>query len=74
MTTIKIYRNKQNENKYLEVHRDGHSHATVRQFMLWRYKKNGVLLSETKNFTGDGLLHRWKSESLKNLLVDYKEV
>lgn len=63
---IKTYQNKTNENKYLEVHNDGHYHNTVRQYMKW---KNGV-----KNFTGDKRLHRWKAKNLRELLEDYKEV
>ena len=69
---IIIYRNKQNPNKYLGVHNDGYSHNAIRQFMLWRYKKRGVLFSETKNLTGDGRLHRWRVGNLKELLEDYE--
>lgn len=35
MTTIKIYRNKRNSNKYIEVHNDGYYHNSIRQFMQW---------------------------------------
>ena len=63
---IKTYQNKRNENKYLEVHNDGHYHNTVRQYMKWN---NGV-----KNFTGDKRLHRWRAKNLRELLEDYKEV
>ena len=65
-TTIKLFSNKRNSNKYIEVHNDGYSHNTVRQFMKWN---NGV-----KNFTGDKRLHRWRKENLNELLEDYKEV
>ena len=71
---ITIYQNKRNLNKHLEVHNDGHYHNTVRQYMFWQYRKNGVLLSETKNFTGDGRLHRWGVRSLREVLDDYQEV
>lgn len=73
-TKIKLYRNKQNQNKYIEVHNDGHYHNSVRQFMEWKYRKRGVLLSTTRNYTGDGVLHRWKKENLTELLKDYEEV
>lgn len=66
MATIKIYRNKRNEYKFLEVHNDGHFHNAVRQFMKW---DNGV-----KNFTGDGKLHRWRKANLMELLADYSLV
>lgn len=68
---ITYYRNKRNENKYIEVHDDGHSHNTVRQFMLWKYRKWNSVQSITKNFTGDGHLHRWRKDNLKALLEDY---
>ena len=71
---ITYYRNKRNENKYLEVHNDGYYHNTVRQFMFWKYRKHRILLSETKNFTGDGVLHRWRIGHLRELLEDYEEV
>lgn len=67
MTTTKVYRNKRNNNKYLEVHNDGYYHNTVKQYMYW--KDNGV-----KNLMGDGNFHRWKIKNLKELLTDYEEV
>ena len=36
MTTIKIYCNKRNHNKYIEVRNDGHYHNSVRQYMEWK--------------------------------------
>lgn len=63
MTIINIYQNKRNKHKILEIHNDGHYHNSVRQFLEW---PNGV-----KNFTGDGILHRWKKQSLNELLIDY---
>ena len=71
---VTFYQNKQNPNKYLEVHNDGHSHNSVRQFMHWKFVKKGTVLSETKNFTGDGKLHRWRKKNLEELLEDYGEV
>nr|UVY58690.1 MAG: hypothetical protein [Bacteriophage sp.] len=67
MTTTKIYRNKRNENKFIEVRNDGHYHNTVRQYMFW--KNTGV-----KNLLGDRCLHRWKTRNLKALLEDYELV
>ena len=64
--TIKVYRNKKNKNKYIEVHNDGHYHNTVKQFMKW---DNGV-----KNLLGDRLLHRWRRKNLNELLKDYNEI
>lgn len=66
MTTVKVYRNKRNGNKYIEVHNDGHYHNTVKQFMAW---SNGV-----KNLLGDRRLHRWRKKNLTELLEDYQEV
>lgn len=65
-TTIKVYRNKRNKNKYIEVHNDGHYHNTVKQFMKWN---NGV-----KNLLGDRCLHRWRKANLDELLNDYEEI
>ena len=67
MTTTKIYRNKKNENKFIEVRNDGHYHNTVRQYMFW--KKTGV-----KSLLGDRCLHRLKARNLKALLEDYELV
>lgn len=64
--TVKIYRNKRNGNKFLEVHNDGHYHNSVKQYMAW---SNGV-----KNLLGDKCLHRWKAKDLQKLLADYEEV
>lgn len=64
---IKIYRNKQNPYKFLEVHNDGHYHNSVRQYI----KTQNL---HTPQYTGDGNLHRWKSENLKVLLDDYEFV
>lgn len=67
MTTVKIYRNKRNGNKYIEVHNDGHYHNTVRQYMHWKRSK-------VKNMLGDRCLHRWRIGNLRELLKDYEEV
>lgn len=64
-TIIRLFRNKRNENKYIEVHSDGHYHNTVRQFMSWG---NGV-----KNLLGDKKLHRIRKKVLEEMLEDYKE-
>lgn len=71
---ISIYKNKRNPNKYIEVHNDGHYHNTVRQYLEWVCRKKGSVLSVTRNYTGDGTLHRWRAENLKELLADYMEV
>lgn len=67
MTTIRIYRNKRNEYKFIEVRNDGHYHNSVRQFMYWETK-------DIKNLLGDRNLHRWKIKDLKALLEDYEFV
>ena len=67
MTTIKIYRNKRNPNKYIEVRNDGYYHNSLRQYMEWKDES-------VKNLLGDRRLHRWKAKNLKELLEDYEEV
>ena len=75
MTTIKTYRNKRNPNKYLEVHNDGHSHNSLKQYMFWSKNPDGAVLSDPiKNVTGDRKLHRWRKENLNVLLEDYELV
>lgn len=74
MTTVNYYRNKRNRNKYIEVRNDGYYHNTVRQFMLWTYRKWNSVQSVTKNFTGDGHLRRWRKGNLNDLLEDYEPV
>lgn len=64
MTTVKIYQNRENPNKYIEVRNDGYYHNSVRQFMEW---KNGV-----KNLVGDRCLHRCRKGNLVSLLEDYR--
>lgn len=76
MTTIRVYKNRRNPNKRVEVHNDGHYHNTLRQYMYWeRNIITGEPFSEpVKNATGDGRLHRWKKENLNELLEDYELV
>lgn len=73
MTTISIYRNKRNKNKYIEVHNDGHYHNSVKQFMQWKEDRNGNQLAKPiRNEMGDRVLHRWKKSNLMELLEDYE--
>lgn len=65
MTTIKLYQNKRNEHKWLEVHMDGEGHRSVRQYI--HFKSTGVV-----NLTGDGMLHRWRKECFDELIEDYR--
>lgn len=58
MTTVQIYRNRRNPNKYLEIHNDGYYHNSVRQYMYWKktfsqenyYSIQSKILWEIKNF------------------------
>ncbi len=76
MTTIQIFRNNRNSNKFVEVHNDGHYHNSVKQYMYWG--KNVVtgerLPKPVKNLLGDRKLHRLRKADLKSLLEDYEEV
>ena len=60
---ITVYRNKYNDNKFLEVHNDGFRHNSVKQFMKWDSGKVSP--------TGDGKLHRMSKSYLSELLKDY---
>ena len=76
MTTIQIFRNRRNENKYIEVHNDGHYHNSLKQYLYWeRNAATGEPLPKpVKNITGDRCLHRWRKDNLKELLKDYELV
>lgn len=65
-TVYKIYVNKKNENKYIEVKFDGEGHRSVRQYMSWKG-------TNIKNYTGDGKFHRWRKVDFEKLMEDYKE-
>ena len=73
MTTIKIYRNKRNPNKYIEIHNDGYYHNSLKQYMYWDnncFRCNSPQ-KPVKNLLGDKRLHRWRINNLKVLLEDY---
>lgn len=76
MTTIQIFRNKKNPNKYIEVHNDGYHHNSLKQYMYW--DKNIItgeeLQNPVKNLTGDGNLHRCRKANLNQLLEDYEKI
>lgn len=59
------YVNKRNPHKIIEIHCDGYSHYAVKQMIL---AENGVT-----TFPGDGHLHRWRLNNLRELLNDYEE-
>lgn len=63
------YMNKENANKYLEVHDDGYGHSSVKQYMEWDTPRGHV-----KNLTGTGRLNRMSKEQLDTLLEDYEGV
>lgn len=71
---VMIYQNKQNKQKYIEVHNDGHHHNSVRQYIQYDQKVAGHKVGVVRNYTGDGKLHRWRKGNLNELLEDYKEV
>lgn len=71
MTTVRIYKNLRNGNKYLEVHNDGHYHNTVRQYIETNTFCKGRKVGIVKNYSGDGCLHRWRKQNLNELLEDY---
>lgn len=51
MTTITIYRNKRNKNKYIEVHNDGYYHNSVKQYMQWKKANLMELLEDYELIT-----------------------
>lgn len=69
MTEVRLYRNKRNANKYLEVHNDGHYHNSIRQFSLTFNGEN-----YNRNYYGNKHLQRFYIKGLKELLEDYTEI
>ena len=59
MTTIQVYRNRRNSNKYIEVHNDGHYHNSLKQYLYW----------ERNVITGEPL-----PEPVKNITEDIEEM
>jgi len=59
-----IYQNKDNKNKYIEVHNDGQGHNAGRGYMYYPNK-------EVTNWLGDGKLHRCRKWLLDIILEDY---
>ena len=76
MTTIKIFRNKKNPNKYIEVHNDGYYHNSVKQYMYWERNviTGDLLQNPVKNITGNKKLYRWRKKNLEELLKDYEPI
>lgn len=64
MTTIQVYRNRRNSNKYIEVHNDGHYHNSLKQYLYWeRNVITGEPLPEpVKNITGEQRKHSRRKE------------
>lgn len=68
MEVIKIYRNKRNHNKFLEVCGDN-----VRQYLEWTSPfQRAIGKKPVRNYTGDGEYHHWDKEALTELLTDYE--
>lgn len=65
-----LYRNKRNENKYIEVKKSADGHTYYRQFMFWNTDTGSV-----KNYSGSrtnrGRYHRTTLETLNKILDDY---
>lgn len=68
-----LYRNKQNENKYIEVKKSKDGHTWFRQFMYWNTDDGSV-----KNYSGSktnrGRFHRVRQDTLNSILEDYEQV
>lgn len=73
-TKVRIYANKRNPHKFIEVHSDGHYHNSVKQYMLWTTNifTGKKLEKPVKDLLGDRKLHRWRKANLKELLEDYE--
>lgn len=66
----RVYRNKRNEHKYIEVKIYNDGHVYIKQFMFW-YTSTGVVLNYLASRTNKGTAHRITKKSLNELLEDY---
>ena len=71
--SYQLYRNKRNENKYIEVKKTSDGHTWFRQFMYWNTPEGSV-----KNYnaskTNRGRYHRVRLSTLDSILEDYEPV
>lgn len=68
-----LYRNKKNENKYVEVKRTPDGHTWFRQFMFWNTDRGPVKNYYTSK-SNKGRYHRVRLDWLEQLLEDYEIV
>lgn len=69
MNRYYIYRNKNNENKYIEIKKTKCSHYYVRQFMKW-HTENGIVLNYT-GYSNGRFTRTTRSRHLDELIKDY---
>ena len=74
--TEKTFRNRRNENKYIEVKKANDGHTYSRQYMEWDDPRNSD--SRIRNYNGSksngGRYHRMNLDTLDQVLDDYDEV
>lgn len=68
-----LYRNKRNENKYIEVKKSSDGHTEFRQFMYW-VTDDGPVKNYNGSKTNRGRFHRVRQGTLNSILDDYEQV
>ena len=71
--SYQLYRNKRNENKYIEVKKTSDGHTWFRQFMYWNTPE-GSVKNYSASKTNRGRYHRVRQDTLNMILEDYEPV
>lgn len=71
--TEKVYQNKRNPNKFVEVKKGSDGHSYVRQFMQWD-TENGTVKNYNASKSNRGRYHRATQQTINQILEDYTEV
>lgn len=66
----RIYRNKCNEHKFIEVKIYDCGHVYIKQFMFW-YTSTGVVINYLASRSKRGVAHRISKKTLNQILEDY---
>lgn len=73
MTRMIIYRNSENQNKYLDIRQRKDGRIYARQFMRWS-SEDSASRAETVNPTGDARLHRVHKRHVEDITCGYEPI
>lgn len=69
----KVYQNKRNPNKFVEVKKTSDGHSYVRQYMKWD-TDNGTVKNYNASKSNRGRYYRATQQTINQILEDYTEV